>query len=139
MRFGRGGGVVVQHRTLRSGSGAFDILPGWAGVAEQHDPGTRPGSDHQPSVHDEQPLVRSRLLLQRAGTDVPSDQVLTRPGGNHGHLQRCRPELVLHPVELPGGQLGGDVRAAEGPAAPQSEVEAEPMFVRPLCSEVQVA
>jgi hypothetical protein len=123
---------VVQDRTLRSDGGAFDVLPGEARICEQHDPGRRPGADRQPTVHDRQPLVRVRLLLQRAGTDVRGDQLIAWPGREHRNLQRSRPNLVADPVQLPSGKLRGDVRPAEGPAAAECEVKGEPEFIRLL-------
>jgi hypothetical protein len=79
VRLGRGRGVVVQNRTLRSGRSALDVLAGQAGVAEKHDPGPAPGVDPDPTVNDGQPLVRSRLLLEGSGTEVRSDQLVAWP------------------------------------------------------------
>jgi hypothetical protein len=80
VRLGRGRGVVVKHRTFGSERGALDVLPSQSGVRQQHNPGTGPGLDQDPTVVDGQPLVRSRWLLQRAGTDVRGDQFVTWPG-----------------------------------------------------------
>jgi hypothetical protein len=80
VRLGRGRGVVVQHRTFGSDRGALDVLPRESGVRQQHNPGTRPGLDHDPIIVDGQPLVGTRRLLQRAGTDVRGDQFIAWPG-----------------------------------------------------------
>jgi len=41
-------------------------------------------------------------------------------------------------VQLPGRQPRRDVRAAEGPAAAERQVEAEPEVTRPLRSKAEV-
>ena len=132
-------GVVVQHWALRTDCRTLDVLPGQAAVRQQHHPRTSPGLDHQPAAHNRHPLVRIRLLLQRAGTDVRSDQLVSWPHRDHWKLEGSRPNLASLPVQLPRGQRGRDMRPAEGPAAAKSEVEAEGELVRPFSSKAEIS
>jgi hypothetical protein len=50
-------GVVIKDQTLCTHRRSLDVLPGAAGVPEQHNPGTLAGLDDHLTVHDGQLLI----------------------------------------------------------------------------------